>query len=1098
MPREAAGGRKERSALMAVLSFTPGADTLIGGDDEADTFQATLASLTAVDIARGGLGLGDVLAITGGGLFASNVFAGVFGIEEITFDAAATRLTLTGAALASDSGVLRITGGAGDDRIDAGTIALTERLHFLTGPGAGADTVFAGAGDDTITLSSGDAHRIEAGSGDDRVEIDVSLLGGDTLSGGFGTDRLVLQGNGAVAAASFANVSAFEVIELGIGVTGATLADSLAAQPLLVLGSLGGQRLDTRALVAGRQVTFAAGFGEDTMLGGAADERFEISGASRGDLGAGEDTLRLLTSGAAGAAVRGGAGTDTIRLAAGGEWNLRRFADFEELRLEQAASVVLPNSFQLRTLGSAGDDLITLSGQEQIVHGAAGADTVIGTLSLLSGSLLTGDAFAGGRPASPDVLVARYDGLGSSLNLGNVSGFETVILEGSRSVRVNVLAGDQPLDLVLDGAGNVTLGSAVQSVLGSAWADAVRLGGAGQAVETGGGNDTISGTLAHIKAARLLAGGVGTDQLLILGETVIDVPALLAQVADFSIESFSWDLAASVIAGSFSVSGGAGADTVAGTVGNVAGYVRGNLGGGDDVLVVDDRTELGTASGAVSGGAGTDRVQVLALAGSSPFTISARFADFEIIDLTGANPVARFVASSLSTSPWRFEMAGNQTVEGAGAGETFVHGESGGRSEGNGGNDTHLGGAGNDSMFGDAGADSLLGGGGNDLLLGGLENDLVNGEAGNDRIEDDAGADTLLGGDGADTVLAGAGSDSMLGGPGLDTLSYQAFSGPLTISLNAAAEALVTSGDDSDTIGGFEAIQGGSGNDSISAFFASGPYTLIGGFGNDTLLAGADGNLLTDDPGADSLVGGSGNDTLSGGSANDTLLGQDGADSMNGGSGNDELRGGNGADTLIGGSGSDSIWGDAGGDRIDLTENPAGGDRIAYNSNTNGTADINTTQAVAGADRILGFQPRQSAAETTTDFIVFSQAGLGLTGGLAVKKLAANEAWNASTHALFILDVSDDLNTDGTGTGEDFGNFAKIAAGVNGDAGGKSGFVAGRAVVFAMNGASDTGLYLWRDSNGGGALETGDELYLLGVIAGLTTATLQTESLLLG
>jgi hypothetical protein len=58
--------------------------------------------------------------------------------------------------------------------------------------------------------------------------------------------------------------------------------------------------------------------------------------------------------------------------------------------------------------------------------------------------------------------------------------------------------------------------------------------------------------------------------------------------------------------------------------------------------------------------------------------------------------------------------------------------------------------------------------------------------------------------------------------------------------------------------------------------------------------------------------------------------------------------------------------------------------------------------------------------------------------------------------------------------------------------------VAGRAVVFAMNGASDTGLYLWRDSNGGGALETGDELYLLGVIAGLTTATLQTESLLLG
>ncbi len=1080
---------------MAVLTFTLGGDTLLGGDAEADTFEATLATLAATDFAQGGSGLGDVLAITGGGVFAASLFAGIGGIEEITLDAVDTRLTFSATALGSDSGVLRITGGGGADRIDFFSVVPTERLQFLTGPNAGADTVTGGPGDDTITISSGDGHRMDGGGGDDRVEIEFALLGGDSLAGNAGTDRLVLQGNGAVAAGMLANVSGFEVIELGAGITSAALPDLLSIGTLLVLGGPGGQRLDTRALPAGRQVTYAAGFGEDTLLGGDASERFEIAGAARGDLGAGEDTVRLLTSGAAGAAVRGGAGHDMIRLAAGGEWNLRRFTDFEELRLEQAASVVLPAAFELRTLGSAGDDVITLAADQQVVHGAGGADTVIGTFGRINSSLLTGDAFSGGLPAAPDTLLASYDGAGS-LNLTGVSGFETVIVEGSRSIRVAIALPDSVRDLVLDSAGNVTLGTTAQSVLGSAWADYARLGGAGQTIELGGGNDTIAGTLAQVLGTALLAGGPGTDQLLILGEAVLDLPALLAQIPDFSLESYAWDVAAFVTAGSLSVSGSSGADTVRGIVGSGTGYVRGTLGAGDDVLIVDDRGEFGS-SGAVSGGAGTDRVAWMPSVATSPVTIGTRFIDFEIIDLTAAG-ASSFTVTFGSTNAWRFELGTSHTITGGQANETFVHTAGAARSTGGDGNDTHLGGTGNDTMLGGDGADSLLGGGGSDVLGGGLGNDVINGEAGNDLIEDFDGADTILGGDGADTVTAGAGSDSMLGGPGLDRLSYAALTGPVTISLNALGEALVTIGEDSDTIGGFEAIQGTNGNDSLSAFFASGPYTLIGGGGNDTLLAGQDGNVLSDDPGSDSLVGGAGADTVFGGSGNDTLLGNDGADSLNASSGNDEVRGGTGADTLIGGTGNDSLWGDAGGDVIDLAELTAGGDRIAYNSNANGTADINATQPVAGADRILAFAPRQNAAETTTDIIVFSQAGLGLTSGLGVKKLAANEAWNAATHALFILDVSDDLSTDGTGAGEDFGNFAKIAAGVNGDAGAKSGFVAGRTVVFAMNGAADTGLYLWRDVNGGGVLETGDELYLLGVIAGLTTATLTVDSLLLG
>jgi hypothetical protein len=65
--------------------------------------------------------------------------------------------------------------------------------------------------------------------------------------------------------------------------------------------------------------------------------------------------------------------------------------------------------------------------------------------------------------------------------------------------------------------------------------------------------------------------------------------------------------------------------------------------------------------------------------------------------------------------------------------------------------------------------------------------------------------------------------------------------------------------------------------------------TLIGGFGNDSLL-GLDYN--------DHLLGGIGNDTLRGGGGNNEIDGGEGDDSIIGGGGDDVILGGNGSDTV--------------------------------------------------------------------------------------------------------------------------------------------------------------------------------------------------------
>ena len=109
----------------------------------------------------------------------------------------------------------------------------------------------------------------------------------------------------------------------------------------------------------------------------------------------------------------------------------------------------------------------------------------------------------------------------------------------------------------------------------------------------------------------------------------------------------------------------------------------------------------------------------------------------------------------------------------------------------------------------------------------------------------------------SDSMLGGAGNETLNGGLGDDTISYAASATSVTVNLVTGTSS------------------GGGGNDSLTGFEA-----VVGGSVNDSILGDAQANILD---------GNTGDDTVSGGDGNDTLLGNTGTDSLIGGAGNDSL-----------------------------------------------------------------------------------------------------------------------------------------------------------------------------------------------------------------
>ncbi|MEW5965933.1 MAG: type I secretion C-terminal target domain-containing protein [Pseudomonadota bacterium] len=174
--------------------------------------------------------------------------------------------------------------------------------------------------------------------------------------------------------------------------------------------------------------------------------------------------------------------------------------------------------------------------------------------------------------------------------------------------------------------------------------------------------------------------------------------------------------------------------------------------------------------------------------------------------------------------------------------------------------------------------------------------------------------------------------------------------------------------------------ENGVSTDATASVYAVSGNTLIGGADDEIVLGGND---------ADILIGNGGNDVLIGNGGNDQLFGGEGADRLEGGAGDDLLDGGSGNDLLIGGAGNDTLTGGLGADVFKWELSDRG---------TAGTPAIDTVtdfDSVANSDKLdlrdllVGESHAGTDAGNLADYLHFEVSGsdtiiqISSTGGFS-------------------------------------------------------------------------------------------------------------------
>lgn len=330
-----------------------GTDTLKGGNGN-DTFSASLSDISGLSELVDGEDGYDTLLLTGGGIF--DLLSPVLtSVEEIALDSDATSkikldqtdltgvsaMTIDGSAVTSsthsvtltaysvNSGAFNVIGGAGNDWLQGSDSAVD------------TDTIFGGAGDDTIVSRNGNdiliggagADNLGGGDGDDTMVAsasDISLLP-EVISGSAGTDTLSLIGGGAFDLGS-AVFNGVEILQLADNATTSVILSDFAVSSgatMLVDASAITTATNTFTFTASSETdglfsiiggagadTITSGNGSDTIVGGTgADALYggtgnDVFSASAADIHQSQET------------INGGDGIDTLSLSGGGTFNL--------------------------------------------------------------------------------------------------------------------------------------------------------------------------------------------------------------------------------------------------------------------------------------------------------------------------------------------------------------------------------------------------------------------------------------------------------------------------------------------------------------------------------------------------------------------------------------------------------------------------------------------------------------------------------------------------------------------------------------------------------------------------------------------------------
>jgi len=790
----AAGGSEARTVTFNDTTATTGATKSLTVSSSGTGVITTVftptgtSALTSVNMA----------GVTGNAVFASGTtllgvaVTGGAGNDTLTGGAAAD--TILG-GVGNDS----LSGGAGVDSIDGGdgadTIVGGTGADVMTG-GAGADRFVIGTNDSLAstpvinsTLAAPDTIT-DFLSGTDKLDVGavsflgnfVNIQGALAAQGVTGTPaRSAAFVTGENSLYVFVNAATTNTLNANDTVVKLTNVTSLAQGDLL-LGPQG----------SGNSITLSAASAVVATSGAASNAAATTGAVNTPDLSAnttdGNDTVSAVVNFLASSTLTGGSGNDTLALSLAST--------------SAQATVSVPASvtgFEAMTLANYS---ATSTANNRTYDIALDESNIAANSTLTITSSMTGVSFDGSIATT-----------GVSLTANAVTTATKAINYSGNSAQDSVTGGAGN-DTIIGGDGNDSLlgGTGTNQLSGGNGDDVITSGSVTDSIDGGAGNDTV--TLITGSYTSVLGGGAGAvDTLSIVASTNLaaatvsgfevlnisgtnttsSVTLTSAQLAGFtsgisvttittpanitiSVDATTtarlgtgaitldadvqnYTVAASAVggvtftspaAGTYSVTGGAGADVIDLSASTSA--VNQTLigGAGNDTVKLSAATF--TASDVVAGGDGSNDVFELTGTGAVTVTLNSSSTGFESIVISGrltqnasltadaatnADSTTFVVSTSQTTGALTFSAA-NETTTSSPYSIT-----------GGGGDDVLTGGSGNDTISGGAGGDVILGGIGNDTLISGTGNNNIGGGVGNDTINfTDGGSDVYTINDG--------------------------------------------------------------------------------------------------------------------------------------------------------------------------------------------------------------------------------------------------------------------------------------------------------------------------------------------------------------
>jgi len=718
-----------------------------------------------------------------------------------------------------------MAGGAGNDTYSfysdpSGTDAITESdnsdndtLDF-SGCDVGVTIDFSSTssqawGDGSIALSSSSGIESFTGSnyndsftGNSRNNLIVGNAGNDTLAGGGGDDSYVFgsAANGSDVITESASADAdtlfFNLADVAVVIDLSSTSPQSWGDGTLQISSttsienvFGSQFSDSITGNAANN-SLVGGSGDDTLIGADGDDSLIGEGGNDSMVGgAGSDIYNFDDI---------AQGSDTIVESANLDTDALIFENTDvavTINLSSTSSqswgdgtIALSSSTGIEAIqGGAYNDSLTGNDRGNTIYGGGGNDT-------MSGGLGTDLYLFGATAQGSDVINEDANVDNDALGFGESSVAVTIDLSSTSSQSW--------------GNGSITLSnnSAIESILGSSFADMLTGNASENFIEGSGGNDTIygAGGSDYINGGEgddSMQGGSGNDSYRFLfagiddfgsdtidessstgsdsldfstssGGIIIDLSSTSAQnwgfgtitlLSSTGIENVSGSIYADSIAGNSrpnfidadagndTISGGDGDDQIFGREGNDS--IDG--GAGSDTLFGDEGDDI------LIGGTGSDIYGFAGTALGSDSITEASSIDSDGVDFADAGSAVNIDISSTSSQSWgagTITLSTTDGIEGA-RGSDYADSLAGNNLDnillGGGGNDTITGAGGNDIISGDVGADSLSGGSGEDAILGGDGNDIIQGGADRDIVAGGDGSDSVSGDGGSDIVIAG-------------------------------------------------------------------------------------------------------------------------------------------------------------------------------------------------------------------------------------------------------------------------------------------------------------------------------------------------------